>query len=125
MALRLFVLDCKLAICRLGARDDVPQWANTGTFTSITRTGSELSIVCQEESVPEGVERQPGWRVLQVEGPLAFELTGILASIAQPLTAAGVSLFAVSTFDTDYVLVREAQLDAAVAALRAAGHRVN
>lgn len=78
--------------------------------------------MCSEESAPETGRLETGWRALKVEGPLDFNLTGILAGIANPLARAGISIFAISTFDTDYVLVREVQLDNALAALRSAGH---
>jgi hypothetical protein len=82
-------------------------------------------VVCPESVVPEGVRREDGWRCLGVRGPLAFELTGVLAALAAPLAAAGVPIFALSTFDTDYLLVPGDRLDAALAALDAAGHRVH
>jgi hypothetical protein len=121
----LFLLDYRLAVCRLGPHHEVPEWAVGGAFSSVTRTSTELSVVCREEAVPDGIRRESGWRIFQVEGPLDFALTGILASIARPLAEAGVSLFAVSTFDTDYVMVRERDVEAAVRALRAVGHRVS
>jgi hypothetical protein len=123
--LGLFLLDCRLAVCRLGPRDKIPSWAGGGAFSSVTRTGTELSVVCREDAVPDGIPREGGWRIFQVEGPLDFALTGVLASIAGPLAEAGVSLFAISTFDTDYVMVRERDVEAAVFALRAAGHRMD
>jgi hypothetical protein len=123
--LRLFLLDCQLAVCQLGADDEVPGWAGGGPFSSVTRTSQELSIVCREGAVPEGITCEGGWRIFQVEGPLDFALTGVLASIAGPLAEAGVSLFALSTFDTDYVMVRESDVERAARALRAAGHRVD
>ena len=125
LRLRLFLLDCRLAVCRLGPHDEVPGWAGGSAFSSVTRTSTELSIVCREDAVPDGIHREGGWRIFQVEGPLDFALTGVLASIAQPLAEAGVSLFALSTFDTDYVMVRERDVEAAALALRAAGHGVD
>ena len=101
----------------------LPEWATTA-FSSVTRTASELSIVCPEERVPPELPAERGRRAFVVRGPLDFSLTGVLASIASPLAAAGVSIFALSTYDTDYVLVREGQLEAAVALLAAAGHDV-
>jgi hypothetical protein len=112
-------LPDRYAICRLAADAAAP-----ASFFSITRTPDELSIVCIETQAPEGAKTESGWRALQVIGPLEFSLTGILAAIAAPLAAAGVSIFAISTFDTDYVLVKEENLAKAWAALRAAGHRV-
>lgn len=93
-------------------------------FFAVTRTPGELSVVLPEAAVEAGWRAEKGWRCLAVAGPLDFALTGVLASLASPLAAAGVSLFAVSTYDTDYLLVREEDLARAVAALRNAGHRV-
>lgn len=122
--LTLLLLEGRFAVCRLAAGDEVPAWAAGGAFTSVTRTRNELSVVCAEGAAPEGTRCEGGWRILQVEGPLEFGLTGILASVAEPLAEAGVSIFALSTFDTDYVMVKEERVDQAVAALTAAGHRV-
>lgn len=103
----------------------MPAWATAGkTLSSITRTDEELSIVCAEKLVPTGVKQAAGWRLLKVEGPLDFSLVGVLASIARPLAEAAVSIFAISTHHTDYVLVREVQLATALQALQAAGHAV-
>jgi len=118
----LTVLPDRFAVYRLPAGDPVPPWA--GAFVSVTRTADELSVVCAEGLAPAGTTCQPGWRIFQVEGPLDFSLTGIQAAIASPLAAAGVSIFALSTFDTDYVMVPEAGLAKAIDALRAAGHEV-
>jgi hypothetical protein len=120
----LQLLAAHLAICRLAPSAAVPQWATGGGFLSITRTEEELSLVCAESAVPHDAKCERGWRAFKVEGPLDFALTGVLASIAAPLAAARVSIFAVSTFDTDYVLVKEDALDEAVRALTAAGHTV-
>jgi hypothetical protein len=119
----LRLLPLRLAVCRLSPQDAIPSWA-TGEFLSITRTPTELSIVCGQELVPAGMKCEAGWRVFEVAGPLEFALTGVLAAIATPLAAAGVSIFALSTFNTDYVLVKEDKLAEAMAALRAAGHEV-
>jgi len=120
----LSLLPGHFAVCRLSAADPVPAWAS-GLFVSITRTAAELSIVCAQEHVPADAKHEPDWRILEVAGPLDFSLTGILAAIATPLAAAGISIFAVSTFDTDYVLVKHASLACAADALRAAGHAVD
>jgi hypothetical protein len=119
----LRLLPQRLAVCRLAPHDAIPSWV-TGEFLSITRTAVELSIVCAEELVAAKVKCENGWRVFEVAGPLEFALTGVLAAIATPLAAAGVSIFALSTFDTDYVLVKGDKLVEAIAALRAAGHEV-
>ena len=125
MNLTLALIEGRFAVCRLAPGDEVPAWANGGSFTSVTRTRDELSVVCAEGAVPEGIRCEGGWRIFQTEGPLDFALTGILASVAVPLAEAGVSIFAVSTFDTDYVLVREENVPRAITALRAAGHQVS
>ena len=91
---------------------------------AIVRTAEELSIVCAEQAVPAGVTCQRGWRGLKVAGPLDFALTGVLASLAGPLAEAGVSIFAISTYDTDYLFVREEQLGTAIDALRRAGFAI-
>ena len=124
MSLTLSLLDGRFAVCRLAPGDEIPAWASGGAFASVTRTRDELSLVCAEGAVPEGIRCEGGWRVFQVEGPLDFGLTGILASLAVPLAEAAVSIFAVSTFDTDYVMVRDQNVERALAALATAGHRV-
>jgi len=99
---------------------------HAGSFFSLTRTPTECSYVTEDYLVPpEATAVNAGWRALMVHGPLDFSLTGVLASIAEPLAAAGVSIFAVSTFDTDYVLIQESHLASAMDALRAAGHEVS
>jgi hypothetical protein len=95
-----------------------------GEFVSITHTADELSIVCAEEHVPSGVKADREWRALKVEGPLDLALTGILASLANPLAEAQINIFAISTFDTDYLLVKEYNVARACDVLRQAGHVV-
>ena len=119
--LTLSVLPETLAVCRLGPEDAVPPWADAGAFRAVTRTASELSIVCRDASVPAAITANRGWRAIAVDGMLDFALTGVLASLASPLAAAGVSIFAVSTYDTDYVLVKQDELDRPIASLGAAG----
>jgi uncharacterized protein len=122
--LDLTVLEEDLSICRLDAGAEVPAWATRTTFFSVTRAQDELSVVCPEEFVPGDAYRERGWRALKIEGPLDLSMIGILASVAAPLAEVGASIFTVSTFDTDYVLVRGTQLDLAVDTLRENGHRV-
>jgi hypothetical protein len=114
-----------MGICRLDAGQPIPAWATKAGFFSITGTPEELSVVCPEASIPEGVVCSRGWKLLRVRGPLAFSETGVLASLAEPIARAGISIFVVSTYDTDMVLVRSGQLEAAVAVLREAGHSVS
>lgn len=121
--LNLQLLEGPLAVCRLASKEPIPGWAySAGPLCSITRTSEELSVVCGEAAVPMGLRCERGWRALKVQGPLDFGLTGILDALTDPLAQAGISIFALSTFDTDYLLVREAWLEEALAALRAAGH---
>ena len=123
--LDLKLMDVQLAVCRLEPAGDLPAWAlDAGSFSSVTRTAGECSVVCSEDVVPPGVQCERGWRIFQVAGPLDFGLTGILASIAGPLADAGVSVFALSTYDTDYVMVKAQTVDQATRALETAGHRV-
>jgi hypothetical protein len=122
--MKLVVLDCEFGVARLDATDPNPAWASQGSISSVTRTTEELSVVCTAAAIPANVRAERGWRCLRVAGRLDFSMTGILASIAGPLAAAKVSIFAMSTYDTDYVLVREESLRTAVECLRLAGHDV-
>ena len=122
--LTLSVLPSEYAVCQLPADQAIPAWASAGELFSVTRTPEELSIVCAASSVPAGVRHTAGWSALKLHGPFDFALTGILAGVLNPLHTAGVGIFALSTFDTDYVLVQAAQLGQAVSALRGAGHTV-
>lgn len=110
-------------ICRLASDSPIPDWA-IGAFLSITRTPEELSIVCEQANVPDDIRAERDWGALRIKGTLDFSLTGILASIAFPLAGAGISIFAVSTFDTDYVLFKAESKEEAVSVLRAVGHKV-
>lgn len=123
-SLELTLLRGRFAVCRLVADAATPSWATSDNFYSITRTAEELSVVVEESRVPEGVRSQPGWRVLQVRGPFAFSEIGVLASLTGPLALREISLFVISTFDTDYLLVSEEQLAEAIAALEQAGHTI-
>ena len=116
--LTLSILREQLAVCRLEANAKIPAWAlNSDSLSSITRTRDELSIVCLEANIPEGIKVEKNWRAFKVEGPLDFSLTGILASLANPLAEASISIFAISTFDTDYLLVRADKFEAAAKVL--------
>ncbi|OFW63550.1 MAG: hypothetical protein A2Y74_01600 [Actinobacteria bacterium RBG_13_63_9] len=123
--LDLSILPDELSVCRLPARSEMPAWAVPGGLTSMSWTADETSVVCASSAVPAGGQVDAGWRAFVVAGPLALSLTGVLLSIAQPLADAGIGVFAVSTHDTDYVLVKQTSLDAAIAALTAFGHRVS
>ena len=122
--LTLTVLPDRYAICWLESTEAVPGWAIGEDFVSISRTRDELSIVCPEQNVPPGVSSAKGWRVLKCEGPLDYALIGIMASLAEPLANAGVPIFPIATHDTDYVLIKDPQLDMAIHALTSYGHAV-
>lgn len=121
---RLSTLDETLAVCRLDAGSEMPDWAMDADFWSVTRAADELSVVCPDRNVPYGTVCEKGWHAIRVEGPLDFTLVGVLAGILAPLAEAGVPVFVLSTNDTDYVLVRDEKLDLAVAALRERGYEV-
>lgn len=110
------------AVCRLSANDLVPEWALRGALFSVTRTRDELSIVCAETQVPADVHYENDWACLKLEGPFPFSETGILISFVQPLSERAIPIFALSTFDTDYVLVKNAWVEKAIEALKEVGH---
>jgi uncharacterized protein len=121
--LSLFILPGTFAVCRLPSDAPIPGWAR-GEFVSIARTHDELSIVCTQENVPAQTRCERDWRIVGIAGQLDFGLTGILASIAAPLAQARIPIFAVSTFDTDYILVRAHDLENAMNVLARAGHQI-
>jgi uncharacterized protein len=114
-----------MAIARLEHDAPLPAWATRGAFTSVTRTPSELSIVCADDSVPRNVVAARGWRILMLEGTFPLTETGIASAFTAVLASANVSVFVISTYETDFVLVPEKSLDVAIAALARAGHSVS
>ena len=115
----------RLAIARLDPTAVIPEWAQAiAPLVSITRTQDELSIVCPEEWVPDSVQRSTGWFCVRVTGPLDLASVGILAALVDPLRDKGISVFALSTYDTDCLLLPEVQRADAITALEAAGHRI-
>jgi hypothetical protein len=122
--LTMKLLEGKYGVCRLDESSLFPEWACNRDFFSITRTPDELSIVCPQDNIPDEVKFERDWRILKVEGPLDFSLVGILASISTILAKAGISIFAVSTFDTDYILVKNKDIISAVQALGDEGYEV-
>jgi hypothetical protein len=123
--LTLDLLSGELAVCRLPADAAAPNWAWSGELTSITSTDDELSVVCGADPVPDDVQHTAGWRAFKVLGPLDFDLVGVLAGLSSTLAGAGVSIFAISTYDTDFVLVQNEQIGVAAEALKDAGYHVN
>ena len=133
-SLGLTIIPETMAVCRLPAAAPLPALPQESTLWAVTRTSDELSLVLPQKDADPSWQMEGGWRALKVMGgwlalkvmgPLDFSLTGILAGLSSILAEAGLSIFAISTFDTDYILVREDKLDAAVAALRGAGHAVS
>jgi uncharacterized protein len=122
--MQLRVLPDGYAIVRLHPGAELPSWVDRGPFRSVTRTDNEVSVVCRDRDVPVGESAERGWRVLEVKGPLDFSLTGVVASLVGPLAAAEIPIFVVSTFETDYVLVRASDLEATRRALTDGGHVV-
>lgn len=122
--LTMTLLKEKYGVCRLEKNSAIPEWALIGDFFSITKTTDELSIVCLEENIPNDIKCEKDWRILKVAGPLDFGLVGILSSISLVLALKKISIFAISTYDTDYILVKEENLEIAVLSLKEAGYNV-
>lgn len=120
----LSILPAIFAICRLDKNAEIPEWAQKGDFISITRTSSELSLVSLQSAVPAGVVCDREWRCLKVEGILDFSMVGVLVSLIAPLARASVSIFAVATYDTDYLLIQEKDLERAIQVLSDKGHTI-
>lgn len=124
-SLALEIVSGDFAIYRLPASSSIPAWAMNGPFVSITKTNDELSIITlANERIPKDLRCEDGWKCLKLRGQFGFELTGILTSILNPLARAEIPILAVSTFDTDYVLIKEKNLSVAIDVLRQNGHRI-
>jgi hypothetical protein len=123
--LKFVRLSGAYAIVRLAADAAVPEWATKGEFTSVTRTADELSIVTSTESLPADAESPHRWICLKLEGPFPFSQTGVLLSFIEPLSSNGIPIFAISTYDTDYVLIQEQFGGAALNFLQEAGHEMS
>src|SRR5262245_25011557 len=123
-ALTLSVLGETFAVSKLESGAPIPGWATSGNWWSVTTTNDELSIVCPENKVPVNITSNRGWKCLKVIGPMQFSITGVLSSLLKPLAEARISVFTLSTFDTDYLLVKTESLAATVNLLASVGHRV-
>lgn len=121
---QLTLLPSPMALCRLAPDAGIPDWVESASLLSITRTSEELSIICDAHLVPDGVTAEGGWRALKMIGPLEFTMVGVLAAILTPLAEAKVAILAISTYDTDYILVTDPDLPATLAALHDAGHQL-
>jgi hypothetical protein len=122
--LMMKLLKEKFGVCRLNKNELIPEWAQKGAFYSITKTLDELSIVCSQDNIPSNVKCEKNWRILKVEGPLEFSLIGILSSISTILAQKRISIFAVSTYDTDYILVKDEDILNAIDALSNKGYEI-
>jgi len=125
VTVRLVPLDGRYGIARLAPDAPLPAWGDGPGFVSLTRTADELSVVCRQERIPDGVRRDVDWRCLALAGPFAFGETGIVASVVGPISAGGLGVFVVSTFDGDHLLVKAADFAAACDLLAAAGHGID
>ena len=123
--LSLSLLPPTYAVCQLHPDKHIPYWALLGDFVSLTRTPEELSIVCQQDNVPEDIEAERGWRCVQVQGAFDFSVAGVNASLAVPLANADISVLAIATFATDYLLVKEENIERALLVLEHAGHFID
>ncbi len=120
--LKYSVLEGRFAICRLAADAAIPAWASASKFFSFTRTANGFSVVCEESRVPPGIQAEGNWVCIQLQGPFPFEMTGVLAAILDPLAAAEIGIFAISTFDTDCILIKSDHVQTAEETLQRAGH---
>ena len=122
--LSLKILPERMAVCRFEPTAPIPDWMGEVGFYSLTRTESELTLVCPEAHLAPGTTSETGWRCFKVQGLLDFSEIGIIFSLSQPLAENGVSVFVISTFDTDYFMVKEKDLSKAIDALTAKGHQL-
>ena len=123
MKLNLTITPEKLAIVQLPADEKIPNWVS-GNFYSITQTEDELSIVCNQDVVPKNAKADKGWKAIKIMGLLDFSLVGILANLSTILAKVNISIFAISTYNTDYLLVKKENLEKATEALKSAGHNI-
>ena len=111
--MKIMLLENTFAVCRLSPTESIPNWINKNSFWTVSQTLDELSIVCRDDLTPIDIKSERGFRILKIEGPLDFNLTGILCSVIKPLADHKISIFTISTFDTDYILIKENDLESA------------
>ncbi|WP_446897127.1 ACT domain-containing protein [Clostridium sp. LBM24168] len=122
--LKIRLLKEKFCVCRLNRDEDIPKWIKDDEFYSVTRTSEELSIVCVQNDIPDDIQCEKDWRILKIQGPLDFSLIGVLASISNILSENDISIFAISTYDTDYILVKNSDISNAVNSLSNSGYEI-
>ena len=120
--LKLTLLKDKYAICSLPNDALIPDWALTQSLISITRTKKELTIVCKQDIIPPEIQSDLNWRCFRIDGSFDLNQTGVISSISSPLADAGISIYVISTFDTDYFLVKQQNLDQTISTLSNSGH---
>lgn len=118
------ILKEKYAVCKLPIEVPIPQWALKGEFSSVTKTMEENSVVCVEKNIPKEVQSERNWRIIKIEGPLEFTMIGVLAEISQILAKENISIFVISTSDTDYILVKEKDLRLSKEVLRRSNYTI-
>lgn len=123
--LNLVLLTPKFAVCQFHPDKHIPYWALMGDFVPLTRTAEELSIVCEQDNVPEDIEAERGWRCVKVEGAFDFSVSGVNASLVVPLAEAEISVLAIATYATDYLLIKEKDVERALQVLKQAGHYIS
>lgn len=119
---KLKLLDGDYGVARLHAEAPIPAWASGQGFLSISRTEDELSIMCRQERIPGEVQADTGWACFKLQGPFAFDETGIVLSVIEPLSTNGIGIFVVSTFDGDHLFVKAKDLEKSIGLLAGAGH---
>ncbi len=120
--LNLSLLKDKYAVCSLPATAPIPDWALKESLVSITRTEDELTIVCRQDLIPTQYKRDLNWRCFRIDGSFDLNQTGVISSISSPLTGAGISIYVISTYNTDYFLVQEDKLNQTISILSHSGH---
>lgn len=122
--LTLKLLDETYGVCSLEKDSEISPWIVEGNFLSITKTDEELSIVCEEKNISEGIKYEGGWKILKIEGKLDFALVGILAKISNIMAENNISIFAISTYDTDYILIKLNNINKAVELLKKENYNI-
>ena len=123
-ALQLAISTKRYALTRLSLGTTDPDWVR-GDFAAVVRSREGITVVCEEAFVPEGVETCHGYRCIEITGSFEITSVGVLAAVVQPLAEGGISLFAYSTWETDYIFVQQSNLERGLALLSAAGHAIS
>jgi hypothetical protein len=122
--MQLSLLDKIFGICVFANNIPIPEWAATASLCSITRTGKELTVVCPQNIIPADIEHDREWRCFRIDGSFDLEQIGVISSLAAPLAQAGISIYVVSSYDTDYILVKDEKVEQVIAVLSRDGHSI-